>query len=356
MPYEARVLGLTSQQEIEVGSTLALWTMQYDMVCFALAVFRLCCLPETQDLLHPLRLYVESMREQMIARINQRLIAHQVDDVLIFGIVLAIVIDIYFDHSAFVKVHLEGLRTIIQLRGGFGAIGNSDSGITLALRTVVLTVFNIAQFHINTTSDDQPQHADGVSTSTLIQESFAKDQRKISSGFVDLAEWHLISTHMLEVIAAYSSWLSGLEPGAKIRIRPWSQLVPQGLNSLERCILVALACVAADLVEAESQNLSTLLLRKPAARARALLSLQCLWEDVRLINCTLWLAVIIAIPRQVETTPRKEMRLIQERLFSLRPELRQSYVVEQVLDRFVFPLERRRSILSTWAEIALTAS
>ena len=285
--------------------------------------------------------------------INERLAQTHVDDVLIQAIVLAIVVDDYLGYVEFGQVHLRGLDAVIEHRGGLEHIGNSEAGMGNNLVQSTLTVISTTKLNIGTAlHGGSLSHFREPTILTYPEYSLSLELRQMVSelpvGLQELALSQHLSVEIVQIVLSFKGWLHNLDPDRAESSLSWRQPVPSGLSNLEKCIFVALICLADDL-SGLGGHISVLIFRKPGQRARMILSDEGLWDDPSLSDCVLWLATVVCSPRKVEIIPHDIWKALQEKILSQRPELRHFAEIESILHRFFYPEARAAAWKQAWA-------
>lgn len=179
---------------------------------------------------------------------------------------------------------------------------------------------------------------DSVQESWLIQ---------LPRGFRILALTNHLSCTMLGILVEFNQWLLNLDLAEAENLPTWRHDIPAGLTNFEKCVFVALLCLADDLTTMGSHILSPLW-RKAKYRAEEILNADELWNDPRCADCMLWTATVIALPRK--DIPHDMLALLQTKILASRPDVTSSAHVESILSQFFFPALRSSVWLYSWAK------
>ncbi|KAF4250111.1 hypothetical protein CNMCM8980_001970 [Aspergillus fumigatiaffinis] len=156
LPHDAKALGLGEVGTRSFGRGLLSWASEHDLILHGLTAFTLCSL-ECQDVTGNTSRAIIFYRNKILLDLHSRLARQQVDDVLIQGMALLILVDDYLGHYEFGPVHLKGVREAVKLRGGFDAVGSSDeNAFGRNFRMSLLVTQSMVEFHVQTTITNSP--------------------------------------------------------------------------------------------------------------------------------------------------------------------------------------------------------
>lgn len=345
IPYEGRALGLTPAAREDYAKSLMNWSLSHESVVYGLAIYPLCCLPESQDLYSVVRKTIEYLRAKALASINSQLTARIVDDTLIQAIVLAIATDDYLGYVDFGEAHLQGLESLIPLRGGFDTIGTSEPSMK-NLQQALLTSVSALKLNISTslrahasTPLYRPSYPLSRETIDLV--------RPLRVGFRNLVRLGFLSTETIHLLTSFSAWLGALPADAAYSAQGWRRPIPAGLNNFEKCIVIALICLGDDLTGLGG-HIGALMWRKPAQRAEILLWERSLWREPHFADVTLWMATVICCPQRQDIVPHSQWTILQDRIMGVRGDLHTLLDVERTMRCFFFPSFRMIALVSAW--------
>jgi hypothetical protein len=121
---------------------------------------------------------------------------------------LLIPVDDYLGHYEFGPVHLNGMREVVKLRGGFDAVGSSDeNAFGRNLRMSLLVTQSMVEFHVQTTITNSPTSIRNLELPypLPVWEETALD---LLPGFRDLARSGYMSEEAIGIVRDFSHWLT----------------------------------------------------------------------------------------------------------------------------------------------------
>ncbi|RHZ70733.1 hypothetical protein CDV55_107601 [Aspergillus turcosus] len=286
-------------------------------------------------------------RNKVLLDLHSRLSQQQVDDVLIQGMALLIPVDDYLGHYEFGPVHLNGMRQVVKLRGGFDAVGSSDEnafGRNLRMSTLVIT--SLVEFHVQTAirNDPTPLANGEFPHPPPVWEETALD---LPPGFRDLTRRGYLSEEAIGIVRDFSHWLTTSRESEPTARQTWRCSMSRNLNNLEKCISVTLACLADDL-RAMGTHPAALIFRKPQQRAEVLAAVTEVWNDPRLVECVIWMCTVVVTPQNRQIVCREKQRQL------LRKSILQRYSpsnwndVRHILQRFFYDPSRENDWEEAW--------
>ncbi|GIK02948.1 hypothetical protein Aspvir_007013 [Aspergillus viridinutans] len=185
----------------------------------------------------------------------------KVDDVLLQGMALLIWVDDYLGHYEFGPVHLNGVREVVKLHGGFDAVGSSDeNSFGRSLRMSLLVIQSMVEFHVQTAIINGPTLLANWELGYPLPVS--GDAAQDLPGFRDLARHRYLSEEAIGIVRDFSHWLTRSQESESTVRQTWRCSMSCDLNNLEKCICVTLACLADDL-SAMGTHPAALIFRKP---------------------------------------------------------------------------------------------
>lgn len=213
----------------------------------ALAVYRLCNLSVSQDPNSEVRRVIELLRSRLLRVINKKLDTQHVDDVLIQSICLTMIVDDYLGYVEFGRAHLSGLKTMTALRGGMNVVGSSEPALSENLPHIVMTVLSTVTLNVDTNLQRNSSNAPLSSNSNASGPVSNRAFRQLPDGFQRLTNARYLSPAMVDILESFMSWLNALDPATSSSARSWRADTPRGLSDLEKCIMLALICLADDM-------------------------------------------------------------------------------------------------------------
>ena len=223
----------------------------------ALAVYRLCNLSASQDPNSEVRRVIELLRSRLLQVINKKLDTRHVDDVLIQSICLTMIVDDYLGYVEFGRAHLSGLKTMTALRGGMNAVGSSEPALSENLPHIVMTVLSTVTLNVDTNLQRNHSSSSISSYTNTSGPMSNRAFRHLPSGFHRLASARYLSTAMVDILVSFMSWLNALDPATAASARSWRADTPRGLSDLEKCIMLALICLADDMSGMAGESIYT---------------------------------------------------------------------------------------------------
>lgn len=324
------------------------WTNQHKIMWSLLAIYRLCLLRDAEVPGTNTRLLIEQLRSKVLVQINERLAAKAVGDVLILAVSYLIIIDDFLGYIQYGMLHLQGLETMIEMRGGYAAvmrsvtadlhrkimhgfIGKALDAMKLNSRFALVTDQPIVRY---------PQPYIGSQLDEAVS--------KLPVGFQRLAEQRYLSNQTIEVLLEYRQAIADPAHYSNVEIlKLWRNSAPVSMNNLEKSIFIAMECLAADLSYGVYQT-SMPIWRKTRQRALKVLSLSTLWEVPEIIDCTVWIGSVIMTPTQIDNTPFDLRQQFQSLVIARRPEFANTEEVKRVLEDFFLPNARWFALVQAW--------
>ncbi|RLL93459.1 hypothetical protein CFD26_101716 [Aspergillus turcosus] len=346
LPHDAKALGLGEVGTRSFGRGLLSWASKHDLILHGLAAFTLCSL-QSQDVTGNTSRAIMFHRNKVLLDLHSRLSQQQVDDVLIQGMALLIPVDDYLGHYEFGPVHLNGMRQVVKLRGGFDAVGSSDEnafGRYLRMSTLVIT--SLVEFHVQTAirNDPTPLANGEFPHPPPVWEETALD---LPPGFRDLTRRGYLSEEAIGIVRDFSHWLTTSRESEPTARQTWRCSMSRNLNNLEKCISVTLACLADDL-RAMGTHPAALIFRKPQQRAEVLAAVTEVWNDPRLVECVIWMCTVVVTPQNRQIVCGEKQRQL------LRKSILQRYSpsnwndVRHILQRFFYDPSRENDWEEAW--------
>ncbi|RHZ49500.1 uncharacterized protein CDV56_104316 [Aspergillus thermomutatus] len=334
LPHDAKALGLDEVGTGSYGRGLLSWASKHDLILHGLSAFTLCSL-ECQDPTGNISRAIMFHRNKVLLDLHNRLSQQQVDDVLIQGMALLIPVDDYLGHYEFGPVHLNGMREVVKLRGGFDAVGSSDeNAFGRNLRMSMLVTMSLVEFHVQTTITNAPTTlANGVFPHPL--PVWGETALDLPPGFRDLARCGYLSDETIGIVRDFSHWLARNKESEPTARQTWRCSMSRNLNNLEKCISVTLACLADDL-SAMGTHPAALIFRKPQRRAEVLAAVTEVWNDFLLIECVIWMCTVVATPRNRQIICREKQRQLLRRSILQRYPASNWSDIRQILQRFFY--------------------
>ncbi|RAK81752.1 uncharacterized protein BO72DRAFT_482924 [Aspergillus fijiensis CBS 313.89] len=346
LPHDSQVLSHAPAQRHTYGSVFLHWSAHHDIMLHGLAVFALCNLEsQSEDLsaasaeLHAAALY---HRARLLTEIQHTLATGQVTDLLISALTLLITVDDHLANVAYSRAHTAGFEAVIRARGGESQVGSSVPAISQDLRTAANVARSLLVLHMQTSLSSEESESESPSpppnpptgdwdTYTLTQ------TLDIPKGFAALLKQGRITPASLEILASFHDWHDRyLLVDDPSNIPVWRHSASRPLNRVEKCIFVALLCLADD-VSHMGLHPAAVIFRQPRKRAEMLLAVPPLWTDGALKDCLVWLWMVITTPRNRGLTPVRVQRGLWERITrEVRGDLQAWGEVERVLRGFVF--------------------
>ncbi|EAW10829.1 uncharacterized protein ACLA_053030 [Aspergillus clavatus NRRL 1] len=348
LPHDARALGLGDAGTRSYGNGLLAWASKHNLILHGLSAFTLCSL-DSQDSTGRTSRAITYHRNVLLKELHERLSRRQVDDVLIQAITLLIPVDDYLGHAEYGPVHLKGLNDVVQLRGGFGAIGTSDeAAFGSNLRMSVQVTMSLVEFHLQTNMN---QESDTIVGPVSAPSSPSELQIKASGlppGFRDLIDQGCISDQMIDVLYSFMDWsIKGREIDPSAR-GTWRCSTARDLNNLEKCIVVTLACLADD-ISAMGTHPATIIFRKPKQRAAMLARVAEVWDNPLFVDCVIWMCTVVSTPRNRDILCREAQRRLLLKAIRCRYCALQWGDIRQVLERFIYESGRAADWEEAWS-------
>ncbi|KAF4167354.1 hypothetical protein CNMCM6936_005311 [Aspergillus lentulus] len=346
LPHDAKALGLGEVGTRSFGRGLLSWASIHDLILHGLAAFSLCSL-ECQDVTGNTSRAIMFHRNKVLLDLHSRLSRQQVDDVLIQGMALLIPVDDYLGHYEFGPVHLNGMREVVKLRGGFDAVGSSDeNAFGRNLRMSLLVTQSMVEFHVQTAiTHGQASLANKELRYLLpVWEETGLD---LPSGFRDLACYGYLSTEAIGKVRDFSHWLTKSKESEPTTRQTWRCSMSRNLNNLEKCICVTLACLADDL-SAMGTHPAALIFRKPQRRADLLAAVAEVWNDPLLMECVIWMCTVVATPRNRQIISREQQWQLLRRSILQRYSASNWNDIRQILQRFFYDASRENDWEEAW--------
>ncbi|PYI37013.1 hypothetical protein BP00DRAFT_327989, partial [Aspergillus indologenus CBS 114.80] len=268
-----------------------------------------------------------------------------VTDLLISALTLLITVDDYLANVAYSRAHTAGFEAVIRARGGEAAVGSSVPAISQDLRMAANVARSLLVLHLQTSLSSNPDSSQAESPSSSppapppTLDTYTLPQRPdIPQGFTTLLTHHRITGASLALLASFHDWHDRyLLVDDPSHIPVWRHTAAHPLNPVEKCIFVALLCLADD-VSHMGLHPAAVIFRQPKKRAEMLLAVPRLWTDAVLRDCVVWLWMVITTPRNRGLTPLRVQRGLWARIEEVRGDLRawEWAEVERVLRGFVF--------------------
>ncbi|GFF59192.1 hypothetical protein IFM46972_11315 [Aspergillus udagawae] len=346
LPHDAKALGLGDVGTRSYGRGLLSWASKHDLILHGLSAFTLCSL-ECHDVTGNTSRAIMYHRNKVLLDLHSRLSQQQVDDVLIQGMALLIPVDDYLGHYEFGPVHLNGMREVVKLRGGFDAVGSSDeNAFGRNLRMSLLVTQSMVEFHVQTAITNSPTSlAKGELLYPLpVSWEAAQD---LPPGFRDLARYRYLSDEAIGIVRDFSHWLTRSKESESTVRQTWRCSMSCDLNNLEKCICVALACLADDL-SAMGTHPAALIFRKPQRRAEALGAVTEVWNDPLLIECVIWMCTVVATPQNRQIFSRAKQRQLLRRSILQRYWASGWKDIRRILQRFFYDPSRETDWEEAW--------
>ncbi|PKX92355.1 uncharacterized protein P174DRAFT_512966 [Aspergillus novofumigatus IBT 16806] len=316
LPHDAKALGLGEVGTRSFGRGLLSWASKHDLILHGLSAFTLCSL-ECQDITGNTSRAIMFHRNKVLLDLHSRLSRQQVDDVLIQGMALLIPVDDYLGHYEFGPVHLNGMREVVKLRGGFDAVGSSDeNAFGRNLRMSLLVTQSMVDFPCNW----------GLPSPLPVREETALD---LPPGFRDLARYRYLSEEAVGIIRGFSHWLTRSKESEPTVRQTWRCSMSRNLNNLEKCICVTLACLADDLSAMGTH---------PAALIFLLAAVAEVWNDPLLTECVIWIRII----------SRDKQRHLLRRAIQQRYSASDWNHVRRIMQRFLYDPSREKDWEEAW--------
>ncbi|KAF7166136.1 hypothetical protein CNMCM5623_010013 [Aspergillus felis] len=344
--HDAKALGLGDVGTRSFGRGLLSWASKHDLILHGLSAFTLCSL-ECQDVTGNSSRAIMFHRNKVLLDLHNRLSRQQVDDVLIQGMALLLPVDDYLGHYEFGPVHLNGMREVVKLCGGFDAVGNSDeTAFGRNLRMSLLVTQSMVEFHVHTAIINSPNAlAYGELAYPLpVSGEAAQD---LPPGFRDLARYRYLSEEAIGIVRDFSYWLTRSKESEPTVRQTWRCTMSCDLNNLEKCICVTLACLADDL-SAMGTHPAALIFRKPQRRAEALGAVAEVWNDPLLIECVIWMCTVVATPQNRQIISREKQRQLLRRSIQQRYSVTNWNDIRQILQRFFYDPTREKDWEEAW--------
>ncbi|KAL2831971.1 hypothetical protein BJY01DRAFT_226224 [Aspergillus pseudoustus] len=350
LPHDLNALGLGDPGKGTFGAGLLHWTAHSDGVLHGLAAFALCSL-ETIGKTDAIYRAILHHRRKLLAYVHRRLERREVDDVLIQAICLLIPVDDYLGYVEYGPVHQKGLSDIVEIRGGFERVGNSDVvSFGANLQRSMLTVMSMIEFHMRTRITPESVHLGrSMPTASLLPET----RQKLSSlppGLAELFHAGILSANVVPILMSYQTWLIQVEDIEPRSRNAWRSPVPPGLSNVENCLVVTLVCLADD-TSAMGTHPAAAIFRKPKQRCDALTDVPELWTDPVLVDCVIWMTTVTSTPRNnqiIDGDIQKALlkKSIRGRVFALEWE-----EIQRRLRRFYYSELRAGEWEKTWGVV-----
>jgi hypothetical protein len=286
-------------------------------------------------------------QNKVLLDLHSRLARQQADDVLIQGMALLIRVDDYLGHYEFGPVHLNGMREVVKLRGGFDAVESPDeNAFGRNLRMSLLVTQSMVEFHVQTTITNGPS---SIGTGELayllpVREETALD---LLPGFRDLARNGYLSEEAIGIVGDFSHWLTRIKESDPTTRQTWRCSISKNLNNLEKCICVTLACLADDL-SAMGTRPAALIFRKPQRRAEVLAAVAEVWNDPSLIDCVICMCTVVATPQNRQIISREKQRQLLRRSILQRYSASNWNDIRQNLQRLFYDPSRENDWEEAW--------
>ncbi|PLB53933.1 hypothetical protein P170DRAFT_372530 [Aspergillus steynii IBT 23096] len=349
LPHDANALGLGEAARGSYTSGLLSWASQHDVILHGLSAFTLCSV-ESQDSTGATSRAILYHRNRLLGDLHERLSRRQVDDVLIQAICLLIPVDDYLGYVEYGPVHLKGLRDVVQIRGGFDEVGSSDANaFGKNLRMSMLVVTSMVEFHLQTNISDE-------SLETLMQSEITLQHPRemlarisnLPSGFRKLFLSGYVSDEIFGIVESYALWRSKVQDMDTTSRETWRYSSSCSLNNLEKCIVVALACLADD-ISAMGTHPAALIFRKPKQRAQVLATVSELWKQPALIDCMIWMCTVISTPRNKLLFCQDAQRQLLKKSIQYRSPSHNWGQVQAVLELFMYDSARESNWKEAWS-------
>ncbi|PYH85362.1 hypothetical protein BO82DRAFT_389486 [Aspergillus uvarum CBS 121591] len=362
LPHDSQVLSHAPAQRQTYGSVFLHWSAHHDIMLHGLAVFALCTLEsQAEDLspaseqLHAAALY---HRGRLLTEIQHTLATGHVTDLLISALTLLVTVDDYLSNVAYSRAHTAGFEAVIRARGGEAQVGSSVPAISQDLRMAANVARSLLVLHMQTSLSSPPSpssQAESLSPPPSYPPTLdtynLNQSLDIPKGFATLLTQNRITPASLSILASFHDWHDRyLLVDDPSNIPVWRHSASHPLNPVEKCIFVALLCLADD-VSHMGLHPAAVIFRQPKRRAEMLLAVPRLWTDVVLRDCLVWLWMVITTPRNRGLTPVRVQRGLWDRIIKeVRGDLRGWgwAEVERVLRGFVFDGRRAGVWEGTW--------
>ncbi|KAL4875380.1 hypothetical protein BJY04DRAFT_232657 [Aspergillus karnatakaensis] len=256
-----------------------------------------------------------------------------VNDHLIQAICLLIPVDDYLGYVDYSRAHLDGLSTVVRLRGGHNKVGQSVKGMGPNLQTSLLVVKSLLISHMQTSLN--PEHL---------------PLNILPPAFHILIRANAITTPAIEILLSFSTWLTTHRQKQAHLIPVWRHQSTTPLTAIEKCLFAALLCLADDL-SGMGVHPAAIIFRQPKKRAEMLLSVREFWTDPMLSDLVIWLSMVVTAPRNAGITPWGVQRELFRRIILGRPDLRGWADVRGVLQGFFFEEGRAGVWQVVWGEM-----
>ncbi|OJK03484.1 hypothetical protein ASPACDRAFT_49652 [Aspergillus aculeatus ATCC 16872] len=343
LPHDSQVLSHAPAQRQTYGSVFLHWSAHHDIILHGLAVFALCNLESQSEDLSPAsaKLHAAALyhRARLLTEIQHTLATGHVTDLLISALTLLITVDDYLANVAYSRAHTAGFEAVIRARGGESQVGSSVPAISQDLRMAANVARSLLVLHMQTSlSPDEKESPSPPRAYPPTLDTYILNQTlDIPKGFSTLLKQGRITPASLEILASFHDWHDRyLLVDDPSNIPVWRHSASHPLNRVEKCIFVALLCLADD-VSHMGLHPAAVIFRQPRKRAEMLLAVPQLWTDDGLKDCLVWLWMVITTPRNRGLTPVRVQRGLWERILrEVRGDLHTWGKVERVLRGFVF--------------------
>ncbi|KIW12690.1 hypothetical protein PV08_09968 [Exophiala spinifera] len=356
LPHDGLVLGLSKAQTAMYGRELLGRAYQNEVFLLGLALYRLCALPLSKMPGSGTRNIIDTMRARFINLINSKLAYRAINDTLIHSICCATPVDEHLGLLEYSVAHLRGLEALVELRGGFSQVGSSYGPLADTLQSSVLHAITTTKLNIK--RDGQPQTPIASEQSTpkdhIIElrcpipgclTPFYGENTELPEGFAELAAMDALSLPMCHIIRDFQRWLHNLPVDKADECASWRHQIPDNLSNLEKCIYLALSCLADDL-SAVGVHVCMDLWRKPRPRAIQILHETTLWEVPKFADCLLWVATSVSLANDL--VPYDIWEQLQDKILASRPDIVAIDDIVLILQGFFAPEKRLRIWRSRW--------
>lgn len=332
--------------------TMLQWAHSHELVFPVLAIYRLCLLHAAKIAGTEIRTLIEQLRSKVLVQMNKQLARKAVGDVLMWAVSFLIVVDDFLGYIDYGLLHLRGLETMIELRGGYAAVGSTITADVprLAMHQLLGNAMNAMRLN----SRFALISGAGVMRHQIIQCEQDKCVIELPHGFRKLAELGYLSTQTIEALLEYEKAIRDPAHCGNVEVlKLWRTSVfgdssQATLSNFEKCIFIAMECLAADLSYGVYQT-SMAIWRKTRQRAQKVLEEPSLWYVPDFRNCALWIGTVIMSPTQLDSTPFDLRMLFQDRMLKSRSHLKDYEEVESVLSAFFYPRARQSALKQAWA-------
>ncbi|RDW67245.1 uncharacterized protein DSM5745_09111 [Aspergillus mulundensis] len=346
LPHDSSALGHGDSRAQFYASVLLHWSNAHDAILHGLAAFTLCTL-EPQEHTDTGRARAATLyhRKKLFDLVTDMLGRQIVDDVLIQALCLLIPIDDYLGYVDFSQVHLDGLETVVDARGGLAQIGQSVPGMDANLQTSLLVSKSLLSTHIQTSLAYNATPA--AEAASLYPTLSVQSTLDLPIGFQHLTHTGHLSTNSVPILQSFSAWLRTHGTTDPALIPVWRYSAPAHLTPIEKCLFAALLCFADDL-SCMGFHPAAIIFRQPRKRAEMLLAVPELWRDPALADFAVWMALVVTTPRNLGIAPLTVQRALFCKIFETRPGTYEWVHIDTALQSFFYDQGRARVWEGTW--------